>query len=58
MANILKLPFCKYFNKNLMTTSPTAKLTKIPKKKAKLHSKCLNSYKAAASTIGVDNRKE
>ena len=41
-----------------MTKTPTIKLSKIPMKNGKLKTKYFISYKAAAATIGVDNKKE
>ena len=57
-ANILKLPVCKYFNKNLITTIPTKKLTKIPTKNGTLKTKSFILNIVAANTIGADNIKE
>lgn len=58
IANTLKLPFCKYFNKNLITTNPTKKLDSTPTIKGIPNTKSLNLYNVAPNTIGVDNRNE
>ena len=56
IANTLKLPFCIYFNKNLITNVPTIKLANTPIINGKLNTKSLNFKTVAANTIGVDNK--
>ena len=57
IANALKLPFCKYFSKNFITSNPTIKLDTTPTINGKLNTKSLNFKTVAANTIGVDNKK-
>ena len=54
----MKLPFCKYFNKNLITNKPTIKLANTPIINGKLNIKSLNFKTVAANTIGVHNINE
>ena len=57
-ANILKLPFFRYSNKNFITNTPTIKLDITPTKNGIPNTKSLNLYNVAPSTIGVDNKNE
>ena len=57
-ANILKLPFFRYSNKNFITNTPTKKLDNTPTKNGIPNTKSLNLYSVAPNTIGVDNKNE
>ena len=58
MAKTLKLFFCKYCNKNLITIIPTIKLASTPNINGKLNTKSFILKIVAANTIGADNIKE
>ena len=56
MANALKLPFCKYLSKNLITSNPTIKLAITPIINGISNTNSENFSTVAANTIGVDNK--
>lgn len=58
IANTLKLPFCKYLSKNLITNIPTIKLASTPTKNGTPNTKSFILTSAAAATTGVDNKNE